>query len=230
MTTIVLAEDHEIVREGFRAILDAEPDMQVVGEAGNGLDAVRLTEALHPDVLIVDLMMPGLSGLEVIRRVRQQTPKTLCVVLSMHANEAYVIEALRNGAQAYILKDSGAAELKKAVRTVRMGGRYLGPPLSERSIEAYLSAAAEEAALTDPYLLLTNREREVFHLTAEGLTSKEIAERLSISPRTVEKHRDNLMNKLNLHTQSELIRFAVRKGLVNPSLPPLGSEERGQNT
>ncbi len=223
MTTIVLAEDHEIVREGFRAILQAEPDLRVVGEAGNGLEAIRLAETLQPDLLVVDLMMPGINGLEVVRRVHQQMPRTRCIVLSMHDNEAYVIEALRNGALAYILKDSGAAELKKAVRAVRMGGRYLGPPLSERSIEAYLRAATEEAALADPYVLLTNREREVFHLTAEGLSSKEVADQLSISPRTVEKHRDNLMSKLGLHTQAELIRFAVKKGFVQPSLPVLSN-------
>lgn len=214
MTTIVLAEDHEIVREGFRAILDAETDFQVVGEAGDGLDAIRMAETLQPDVLVVDLMMPGLNGLEVVRRVHHEVPRTRCIVLSMHDNEAYVIEALRNGALAYILKGSGATELKKAVRAVRMGRRYLGPPLSERSIEAYLRAATEEASLSDPYVMLTNREREVFQLSAEGLTSREVADRLSISPRTVEKHRDNLMNKLGIHTQAELIRYAVKKGLV----------------
>jgi two-component system response regulator NreC len=223
MTTIVLAEDHEIVREGFRAILEAEGDFQVVGEAGNGLEAIRLTESLRPDVLIVDLMMPGLNGLEVVRRVRQHTPRTRCIVLSMHDNEAYVSEALRNGALGYILKDSGAAELKKAVRAVRFGQRYLGPPLSERSVEAYLRAALGEDVAVDPYDLLTNREREIFQLTAEGLTSKEVADRLSISPRTVEKHRDNLMGKLGLHTQAELIRYAVKKGLVAAALSARGN-------
>ena len=181
-----------------------------------------LAENLQPDVLVVDLMMPGLNGLEVVRRVHHQMPRTRCIVLSMHDNEAYVIEALRNGALAYILKDSGAAELKKAVRAVRMGRRYLGPPLSERSIEAYLKAATEDTALGDPYVMLTNREREVFHLTAEGLTSKDVGDRLSISPRTVEKHRDNLMSKLGVHTQAELIRYAVKKGLVSAAPPPLG--------
>lgn len=228
MTTILLAEDHEIVREGFRAILDAENDMRVVGEAGDGIEALQLVDSLRPDVLVVDLMMPGLNGLEVVRRVQQQAPRTRCVVLSMHDNEAYVIEALRNGALAYILKDSGARELKNAVRSVRVGRRYLGPPLSERSIEAYLRAATEEAGLADPYGSLTNREREVFQLTAEGMTSREVAGRLSISPRTVEKHRDNLMTKLGVHNQAELIRYAVHKGVVgSPGTGPESSTSAG---
>lgn len=220
MISIVLAEDHEIVREGFRAILDAEPDFTVVGEAGDGLEAVRLVDVLRPGVLVLDLMMPGLNGFEVLRRVIRQVPETRCVVLSMHNDEAYVIEALRSGAHAYILKDSGAKELKAAVRAVVAGKRYLGPPLSRRSIERYLEAAAGEPAWARPYTSLTSREREVFQLTVEGLTSREVADRLSISPRTVEKHRSNLMSKLGLHTQAELIRYAMQRGPA-AGRPPL---------
>lgn len=222
MTSIVLAEDHVIVREGFRAILSAEPDLCIVGEAGDGLEAYRLVLAHRPDILIADLMMPGLNGLEVIRRVRHEVPQTRCIVLSMHDQEAYVTEALRNGATAYILKDSGAAELKKAVRAVLRGHCYLGPPLSERDVASYVQAAQEDEGLGDPYEMLTNREREVLHLTAEGMTSREVAERLSISPRTVEKHRDNLMRKLDVHSQVDLIRYAVRRGIVDGGDPLAG--------
>ncbi len=212
MTTIVLADDHEIVREGFRALLDAEPDLSVIGEAGNGQDAVRLVESLAPDILIVDLKLPGLNGLEVTWQVCTRSPETRVIVLSMHDSEPYVLEALRNGALAYVLKTSGAAELKKAVHEVMQGRRYLGPPLTERAIEAYVRE--EKATLRDSYASLTRREREIFQLTAEGLTSREIGERLSISPRTVDKHRNNLMGKLDLHSQTELIQYALARNLM----------------
>lgn len=212
MTTIVLADDHKIVREGFAALLDAEPDLSVVGEAGNGQDAVRLVELLAPDILIVDLKLPGLNGLEVTWQVRKHSPETRVIVLSMHDSEPYVLEALRNGASAYVLKASGAAELKIAVHEVMQGRRYLAPPLTERAIEAYVRE--EKATLRDSYASLTRREREIFQLTAEGLTSREIGERLSISPRTVDKHRNNLMGKLDLHSQTELIQYAFARNLM----------------
>lgn len=212
MIAIVLAEDHVIVREGFRAILEAEADMRVVGEAGTGQEAVEQVVRLQPDVLVVDLMLPGLNGLEVTWQVCKQRPETQVVVLSMHDSEPYVLEALRNGAAAYVLKNSGGAELKKAVREVVAGRRYLGPPLGDRAIEAYLRKG--EPLTEDPYETLTRREREVFQLTVEGHTSREVGERLHISPRTVEKHRNNLMAKLGLHSQAELIQFAAKRGLL----------------
>ena len=216
MIRIVLAEDHAMVRQGIRAILEAETNFSIVGETGDGLEAAQLVTAEAPEVFIVDLMMPGLSGLEVIRQVRRHTPQTGIVVLSMHDDEAYILEALRSGASAYVLKRCTASELKKAVREVAQGRRYLGPPLSERAIETYLRALQEEAVPEDPYAFLTNREREVLHLTVAGQTSTHIGEQLSISPRTVEKHRSNLMQKLGVHSKAELVRYALSRGLIAP--------------
>ncbi len=212
MTTIVLADDHHIVRQGLRVLLEGQPDFQLVGEAGDGLEAVQLTERLKPDVLIIDLMMPSLNGLEATRQLGQRSPHTRVVILSMHANEAYVLEALRNGAAGYVLKDSSAADLVQAVREVVTGRRYLSSPLSERAIAAYIQKASDVAL--DPYEMLTNREREVLHLAAEGYTNAEIADQLSISPRTAETHRANLMHKLGLRTHTDLIRYALRRGIL----------------
>lgn len=210
--TIVLADDHPIVRQGLRTLLEAEPDLTIVGEAADGLETVELAARLRPQVLILDLMLPGLSGLEVTRQVHQRSPQTRVVILSMHANEAYVLEALRNGAAAYVLKEAGAAELLQAVREVTAGRRYLSPPLSERAIEAYVEKAA--AIPLDQSETLTTREREVLHLAAEGHSNPEIAARLGISPRTAETHRANLMRKLGLRSQTELIRYAMRRGII----------------
>jgi len=211
-TAIVLADDHHVVRQGLRGLLEAEPDFSIAGEAADGLQAVDLVDRVKPDVLVIDLMMPGLSGLDVTRQVRQRSPRTHIVILSMHSNEAYVLEALRNGAAAYVLKDSTAADLVHAVREVVAGRRYLSPPLSERAIETYTEKA--KSTLMDPYETLTTREREVLHLAAEGYTNTAIGDRLSISPRTVETHRANLMRKLGLQTQTDLVRYALRRGIV----------------
>jgi two-component system response regulator NreC len=212
MTTIVLADDHHVVRQGLRSLLDAEPDFSVVGETGDGVEAAQLAERLRPDVLVLDLMMPGLNGLEVTRQVSQRSPQTRVVILSMHANEAHVLEALRAGAVAYVLKESTSAELVRAVREAVAGRRYLSPPLSERAIEAYMQKA--ESVALDPYETLTAREREVLYLVAEGHTNAEIADRLFISRRTVETHRANLMRKLDLRTQTDLISYALRRGIL----------------
>lgn len=212
MTTIVLAEDHQIVRQGLRALLEREPDLTVVGEAADGREAVDLAERLKPDVLVLDLMLPGLSGLEVVRRVSRHPRATRVVVLSMHANEAYVLEALHNGATAYVLKDSNFADLLHAVQEVLAGRYYLSPPLSQRAIEAYSQRAAPTER--DDYAALTNREREVLQLLVEGRSTPEIAARLSISSRTVEAHRASVMRKLGLRTQTDLIRYALRRGLL----------------
>ena len=212
MTTILLADDHTVVRQGLRALLEGEPDLTVIGEAADGLDAVQRTERLRPDVLVVDLMMPGLGGLEVVRQVRQRVPGTHVVVLSMHANEAYVLEALRNGASGYVLKDASVTELVQAVRTAHQGHRYLSPVLSERAIAAYVEQTRPTPV--DLYDTLTTREREVLHLAAEGRTNAEIAARLTISPRTAETHRTNLLRKLGLQNQTDLIRYALRRGLL----------------
>jgi DNA-binding NarL/FixJ family response regulator len=210
--TIAVADDHPLVRQGLKAILEAEPDFRLIGEASDGLEAARLVERLKPNALVVDLMMPGLNGLEVTRQVSQRSPHTRVIVLSMHANEAYVLEALRKGAAGYVLKDASAADLVEAIREVAAGRRYLSRQLSERAIEAYVQKA--EATALDIYETLTTREREVLQLAAEGCTSTEIAERLAISPRTAETHRTNLMRKLGLRTQTDLIRYALRRGII----------------
>jgi two-component system, NarL family, response regulator NreC len=212
MTSIVLADDHHVVRQGLRALLEAEAGFSIAGEAADGLEAADLVERLKPDVLVVDLMMPGLNGLEVTRQVSKRSPQTRVILLSMHANEGYVLEALRHGANAYVLKDCTATELTRAVREVAAGRRYLSPPLSERAIEAYLQKS--KAATLDVYDTLTGREREVLQLVAEGHSNAEISSRLFISPRTVEIHRANLMRKLGLRNQTDLIRFALRRGIV----------------
>ena len=212
MTSIILADDHHVVRQSFRLLLESEPDFQVIGEAATGLEAIDTAERLRPDVLVVDLMMPELNGIEVARRVKKQIPNTIIVILSMHENEAYVLEALRAGVSAYVLKKSTAQELVYAIRQGMAGHIFLSPPLSEHAIQAYLQKA--QATDLDPYETLTAREREVLHLAAEGLNHTAIAARLSISPRTVEMHHSNLMRKLHLRSQTELIRFALQRGIL----------------
>jgi len=213
MTAIVLADDHTIVRQGLRLLLEAEPDFSVVGEASDGLEVTGLVDRLRPDVLVLDLMMPGVSGLEVTRNVCQQFPETSVVILSMHADESYVLAALKNGAAAYVLKDAGADDLLQAVREVVQGRRYLSPPFSQVGIDAYTERA--ESTPLDVYDTLTSREREVLHLTAEGYSSTHVSGVLSISPRTAEAHRANLMRKLGFHSQADLIRYALRRGIIS---------------
>lgn len=211
-TTIVVADDHQVVREGLRALLEAEKDFNVVGEAGDGLQAISRVETLSPSVLLLDLMMPGLNGLDVVRQVRKVAPRTQVVILSMYADEAYVLEALSHGAAGYVLKDSSSDDLIHAVREAAAGRRYLSPPLSDRAIAAYQEKA--KAAVFDRYETLTARERAVLHLAAEGHTNAEVAARLGISARTAETHRSNLMHKLDLHTQVDLLRYALKRGIV----------------
>lgn len=208
---IVLADDHRIVREGFRALLTAQKDVEIVGETGDGLEAMRLVEQKKPDVLLIDLMMPGLGGLEVTRQLSQRGQRTRIVILSMHANEAYVSQALKNGAIGYILKDSSSGELIRAIHEVVAGRRYLSPPLSERAVETYRQ---KSKGVDDRYDTLTTREREILQLSAEGLTNMEIGQKLFISHRTVETHRANLMHKLGLRTHTELIRYALQRGVI----------------
>jgi two-component system, NarL family, response regulator NreC len=212
ITTIVLADDHRIVRQGLRALLSAEADFSVVGEADDGREALKVVGSLNPDVLVLDLMMPGLNGLEVARQVHKNSPKVGIVVLSMHDDEGFVLEALANGVSAYVLKDSNSSDLVLAVREVAAGRRYLSPPLSDRAIETYQQMA--KIGTMDKHETLTTREREVLQLSAEGHTNSEIAARLGISPRTAETHRSRLMHKLGLHSQADLIRYALRRGII----------------
>ena len=211
-TSIVLADDHRIVRQGLHALLKAEADFNVVGEAGDGLEALELVRKLNPDVVVLDLMMRGLNGLEAARQINKQMPQTKVIILSMYDDEGFVLEALSNGALAYVLKDAGSSELVQAVREVAAGHRYLSPPLSDRAIEAYQRVA--RAGPLDKYETLTTREREVLQLSAEGHTNSEIAARLGISVRTAETHRSRVMHKLGVHTQSDLTRYALRRGII----------------
>lgn len=210
--SILLADDHTILRQGLHVILTDQPGFEVIGEASDGLDVLKKVEELRPDVVVLDLGMPKLGGLEVIRAIHKRFTETRVVVLSMHAKEAYVLEALKNGASAYVLKGSEADELIHAIRNAMDGLRYLSPPLTERAIEAYMEKTLEQEM--DPYETLTGRERQILHMAAEGFSNSQIADQLVISPRTVETHRSKMMRKLNLKSHTDLIRYAIKRGII----------------
>lgn len=212
---VALADDHRLVRDGLRALLEAEGRFEVVAEADDGLQVVPLLEKERPDVLLLDLMMPGLHGLDVIDQAVKRVPSTKIIVLSMHSDEAYVVRALRSGAAGYVLKDAPGSELLHAIGEVAEGRRYLSSRVSQRAIDVYLFSNDTEEE-DDPYLTLTPREKEVLHLAAEGSTNPQIAHRLSISPRTVEVHRGNVMRKLGLRNAEQLATFALSRGLIAP--------------
>jgi len=206
---ILLADDHALVRQGLRFILEAQDDMEIVGQAGNGNEAVEMAEKLKPDVVVMDVAMPGLNGVEATRRLSGSLPRTRVLALSMHKDAVYVREILRAGARGYLLKDSGDADLIAAVRAVAKGEGYISPAVSDAVLSDY------RKHVTDPLDLLTSREREVLQLIAEGKTNKEIATDLNLSVYTVEAHRGRIMEKLNLHSTGELVRFALRNGLID---------------
>lgn len=208
---LLLVDDHPVVREGLRALLEAEPDLAVIGQAEHGDEVAGLVDQLHPDVVVLDLMIPGRSGLDVIEDLAERSPATRVLVLSMLQNDAYVSRALDQGASGYALKQAEASELPRAIRDVAAGRRYLSPALSERAIKAYAGSRRSDSDDT-----LTPREREILVLVAEGHTSAAIAERLFISPRTVETHRAHFMRKLCLRTQVELVRYALHQGILPP--------------
>lgn len=214
MISIVLADDHPVVRDGLRRILEADNFAQVVGDASTGEEALALVDALKPSLAITDLIMPGMNGLELTRKIKKNIPDTRVIVLSMYSQENYVLEALKNGANGYVVKDSGALEIVLAVQTVMDGKRYLSPRVSQLAIDAYVDHAKK--AVFDPFDTLTDREREVLSLSVQGLTSREIGENLSISPRTVETHRENLMRKLGVSSLPALISYALQKGYQPP--------------
>lgn len=209
MIRVLLADDHAMVRKGFRLILEAQPDMEISGEAGNGREAVDLAEKLHPDVVVMDVAMPELNGIEATRRLAASSPHTRVLALSMHKDSVYVREILRAGARGYLLKDSIDTDLINAVRAVAKGDGYISPGVSDAVLTDY------RRHVTDPIDLLTSREREVLQMIAESKTNKEIAVALNLSVYTVEAHRGKIMEKLNLHSTGELVRFAVRHGLVD---------------
>jgi DNA-binding NarL/FixJ family response regulator len=212
--TVLLADDHPIVREGLRRLIEAENDLAVAAETGDGLEVVPLAERLRPDVVVLDLMLPGLGGLEIVRRVRQQLPSTRVVMLSMYSSPGYVAEALAGGASAYVLKKSTWSELVTAIRAAVGGQVYLDTSLSPEAVEHQRRRARGPVDLYDT---LTRREREVLHLVSEGLSSAEIAGRLGISPRTIEMHRRHLVQKLELTGQAALVRYALQRGLHPPT-------------
>jgi two-component system, NarL family, response regulator NreC len=207
---VLLVDDHPIVRQGLRNLLHTEPAFTVVGEAGDGIEGLDLIHRLKPDVLIVDLMMPGLNGLDIIKQAIKQWPRLRIVVLSMQSADSYVVEALNCGASGYVLKETGPSEIIQAIHVVVGGERYLSPKLSQRLIDS----SAGKKGITDPYDTLTNREREILHLIVEGLTSPRIAKKLFLSPRTVELHRSRIMKKLDLHNQTDIFRYALERGIL----------------
>jgi len=208
-TRILLVDDHAVVRQGFKMILDAQSDMEIVGEAANGREAVELAAQLRPDIVVMDVAMPELNGIEATRRVIAVDPHIRVIALSMHKDSVYVREILRAGARGYLLKDSGADDLVKAIRAVAGGESYLSPAVSNAVLDDY------RKHVTNPIDLLTSREREVLQMLAEGKTNKEIAVVLNLSVYTVDAHRGRIMEKLNLHSINELVRFALRNGLID---------------
>jgi two-component system, NarL family, response regulator NreC len=206
---ILLADDHAVVRQGFKMILSSQPDMEIVGEAGNGREAVELAESLKPDIVVMDVAMPELNGIEATRRLAGSTPFARVVALSMHKDNVYVREILRAGARGYLLKDSVAADVVAAIRAVAKGESYLSPAVSNAVLDDY------RKHVTNPIDLLSSREREVLQMLAEGKTNKEIAVVLNLSVYTVDAHRGRIMEKLNVHSINELVRFAVRNGLID---------------
>ncbi len=210
--TIVVVDDHPIVRGGLRALLATEPELQIIGEAGDGMEALRVVEQTRPAVVITDITMPGLNGLDMTMELTKKLPDAKVIVLSMYTNEAFVGEALRNGAQGYIIKDSALTELVQAVREVAAGRRYLSPAIDRQVIDQESADASQQSCQGNNKL--TPREREVFQLVAEGLTNNEVGKRLFISPRTVEIHRAAMMNKLGLKNQIALVTYAVKRGII----------------
>ena len=218
MSSVIIADDHEVVRQGVRALLRSDSTVRIVAEAADGAEAVRLVEKHRPEVLIADVAMPIMNGIEVAREVAKLSPRTRTIILSMYASEAYVVDALRSGAAGYVLKDSRSSELLEAIHHVLAGRRYLSPPLSQRAIDAYLEKI--ESSGIDLYETLTPREQQIFRMAAEGRTNHEVAAQLFISTRTVETHRANVMRKLGLRTHTDLVLFAVRRGLLKVDESP----------
>jgi DNA-binding NarL/FixJ family response regulator len=210
---ILLADDHTIIRSGLRLLLDQQADFTVVAEASNGREAVELVAEEHPDVAVLDIGMPQLNGIEATQQIVSKESQTKVVILSMHADEGYVLRALKAGARAYILKNSAEADLIRAVRTVADGKSFFSPVISKMLLEDYVRQIRDKH-VEDSYDLLTPREREILQLLAEGRTNKEVASLLHLSVYTVDAHRGNILQKLHLHGVPELILYAVRKGII----------------
>lgn len=211
---ILLADDHSILREGLRMLLDRQSEFEVVGDASNGREAVEMAGSLEPDVVIMDLAMPGLNGIEATRRIISRNAHTAVVILSMHSDESYILRSLKAGARAFLLKDSLKSDLIDAIRTAVQGKSFFSPKVSQVLKEDYVNEL-EARGSEDTWELLTDREREILQLVAEGKTNKEIANELNISPYTIDTHRSHILQKLNLHSAPELILYAVRKGIIS---------------
>ena len=210
---ILLADDHTVMRNGLRLLLERQPHLRVVGEAADGRQAVALSESANPDVVVMDIGMPNLNGIEATRQIVSHRPRTAIAIISMHSDESYVIRALKAGARAYLLKDSAEADLLAAVRALTEGKSFFSPAISKILVEDYMRQLESRGA-EDTYELLTNREREILQLLAEGRTNKDVANMLNLSLYTVETHRTHILQKLNLHSVPELILYAVRKGII----------------
>jgi DNA-binding NarL/FixJ family response regulator len=210
---VLLADDHSIVRRGMRALIESDPDIEVIAEAADGLEAIRLCEEQQPDLLILDVAMPKLSGIEVAARAQKMDHAPRSIILSMHADESYVMRSIYAGARAYLLKDATDEDLLPAIRAVAAGKSFFSPAVTGLLVEDYMRQL-KERGLTDSYELLTDREKEVLQLLAEGRSNKEVAALLDVGLSTVETHRANLMQKLNLHSTAEIVLYAVRKRLI----------------
>jgi len=214
---VLLIDDHELVRSGIKALLEKSEDIRVVGEAGEGHEALRCIKETNPDVVLLDISLPGLNGLEVAAKARKDSPRLRIVFLSMHSNEEYVLQALKIGASGYVLKQSSTRELELAVRSAKKGETFLSPAISNTVVSDYmarLKGGNVRKPGVNPYEVLTSRQREILQLIAEGFSSKEIAQKLGLSINTIEVHRANLMDRLNIHDIAGLVRYAIQTGII----------------
>lgn len=215
---VLLAEDHTLVRAGIRALLQEFGWIKVIAETGEGNDALRLVKKEHPDIVLMDIAMPGLNGIEATARIKREYPDTKVIILSMHANEEYVLQALRDGASGYLLKDAGPVELELAIKSVIQGDTYLSPPISKQVIADYIARFEKKTNRSEAnrgaFEILTSRQREILQLIAEGHTTKDISQKLNLSINTVETHRSQLMERIGIHDLAGLVRYAIREGIV----------------
>lgn len=211
---ILIADDHRLVREGLKALLESQSDIEIVGEASDGHETIKKTKELQPDIVLMDISMPNLNGLEATRTIRRKYPNTKVLILTMHLNDEYIFQSLQLGASGYLLKENAAEDLINAIRSVQEGNSYLSPSISKTVIEAYLRKRTTGKG-GSAFEVLTAREREILQLIAEGFTNKEIGKKLYISTKTVEAHRAHIMKKLDIHEVAKLVRFAIQKGLVD---------------
>lgn len=210
---VVIAEDHKILRQGLRSLLSMSDELEVVGEAGDGMSAIRIIKGTNPDLVLLDLNMPKMNGIAVIKEIKQQSPDIKILALTMHRKEEYILEVFKSGGDGYCLKSSGQEDLMMAIKAVLSGKQYVSPEISEMVLEGFLESR-RKIRKKSSFEILTEREKQVLKLVGEGYQNKEIADYLCISPKTVEKHRANIMQKLDLHTASALTAYAIEKGLV----------------